>query len=112
MLVVLLALGAGLASVALIAAPVRDDFTWIAAVAIFIFVYAALAVGRIPGLALDCAGIALVGPALMVACGALPLAAAYKAVDLDRRISRYSCQTSHITIRSSTVSAIRPNECE
>lgn len=82
-LVVLLALGAGLASVSLIAAPVRDDFTWIATIAIFVSSYAALAVGRVPGLALDRAGIALVGAALMVACGALPLADAYKAVDLD-----------------------------
>lgn len=82
-LVVLLALGAGLASVSLIATPVREDFTWIAAVAIFVSSYAALAVGRIPGLALDRAGIALVGAALMVACGALPLDDAYKAVDLD-----------------------------
>jgi di/tricarboxylate transporter len=82
-LVVLLALGAGLGSVSLIAAPIRYDFTWIATVAIFVSSYAALAVGRIPGLALDRAGITLVGAALMVACGALPLADAYKAVDLD-----------------------------
>ena len=36
-----------------------------------------------PGLAIDRAGIALVGASLMVASGALPLAAAYRAVDLD-----------------------------
>src|SRR5208283_459510 len=39
--------------------------------------------GRVPGLAIDRAGVALVGACLMVAGGALPLAEAYKAVDLD-----------------------------
>ena len=43
----------------------------------------ALAIGRIPGLSIDRAGIALVGAGLMVASGALPLEDAYKAVDLD-----------------------------
>ena len=43
----------------------------------------ALAIGRIPGLALDRAGIALVGAAMMVAARALPLDEAYKAIDLD-----------------------------
>jgi Na+/H+ antiporter NhaD/arsenite permease-like protein len=43
----------------------------------------ALAIGRVPGLAIDRAGVAMVGAALMVACGALPLDDAYKAVDLD-----------------------------
>jgi di/tricarboxylate transporter len=55
----------------------------IAAAAVFIGSYLALAVGRIPGLNVDRAGIALVGAGLMVASGALPLADAYKAVDLD-----------------------------
>ncbi len=45
--------------------------------------YLALAIGRIPGLSIDRAGIALVGAGLMVASGALPLEDAYKAVDLD-----------------------------
>jgi Na+/H+ antiporter NhaD/arsenite permease-like protein len=80
-LVVILAIFAGWAS--LVDAPLGRDFTWLAAAAVFVFSYAALAIGRIPGLALDRAGIALVGAAMMVACGALPLDDAYRAVDLD-----------------------------
>ena len=45
--------------------------------------YVALAFGRVPGLAIDRAGVALVGASLMVASGALPLDEAYKAIDLD-----------------------------
>ncbi len=45
--------------------------------------YLAHAIGRIPGLSIDRAGIALVGAGLMVASGALPLEDAYKAVDFD-----------------------------
>jgi ATP dependent DNA ligase-like protein/citrate transporter len=53
------------------------------AAAIFAASYLALAVGRVPGLAIDRAGVALVGACLMVAGGALPIVDAYKAVDLD-----------------------------
>src|SRR6204780_5386170 len=55
----------------------------IAAVVIFVGSYLALAIGRIPGLSIDRAGIALVGAGLMVASGALPLEDAYKAIDSD-----------------------------
>jgi Na+/H+ antiporter NhaD/arsenite permease-like protein len=55
----------------------------LAAVAIFIGSYLALAVGRIPGLGIDRAGIALVGASLMVASGALTLEEAYTAVNFD-----------------------------
>ena len=55
----------------------------VAAGVIFVGSYFALAIGRIPGLSIDRAGIALVGAGLMVASGALPLEDAYKAVDLD-----------------------------
>jgi Na+/H+ antiporter NhaD/arsenite permease-like protein len=55
----------------------------LAAGLIFAGTYLAVAVGRIPGMGIDRAGIALVGAALMVACGAIPLDEAYKAVDLD-----------------------------
>jgi Na+/H+ antiporter NhaD/arsenite permease-like protein len=82
-LVVLLALAAGIASSSLADTSLRRDFGWIAAVVIFASSYAALAIGRIPGLALDRAGIALVGAALIVACGALPLDQAYTAIDFD-----------------------------
>jgi len=59
------------------------DATTFAAAAVFAASYLALAVGKIPGLAIDRAGVALVGACLMVVSGALPLADAYKAVDLD-----------------------------
>src|SRR3979490_823121 len=55
----------------------------VAAGVIFVGSYLALAIGRIPGLSIDRAGIPLVGAGLMVASGALPLEDAYKAVDLD-----------------------------
>jgi Na+/H+ antiporter NhaD/arsenite permease-like protein len=61
-----------------------DDATrTIAAAIIFGASYLALAVGKIPGLSIDRAGVALVGASLMVASGALPLEAAYQAIDLD-----------------------------
>ena len=55
----------------------------LAAGVVFAGSYLALAIGRIPGLSIDRAGIALVGAGLMVASGALPLEDAYKAVDLE-----------------------------
>jgi Na+/H+ antiporter NhaD/arsenite permease-like protein len=55
----------------------------VAAAAIFAGSYLAIAIGKVPGLAIDRAGVALVGAALMVACGAMPLADAYRAIDLD-----------------------------
>ena len=55
----------------------------VAAAGIFTASYLALAIGRIPGLAIDRAGIALVGASLMVASGAISLPAAYKAIDID-----------------------------
>jgi Na+/H+ antiporter NhaD/arsenite permease-like protein len=50
---------------------------------IFIVTYAGVALGRVPGLRLDRAGIALVGAVLMVAIGALTPAEAYGAIDLN-----------------------------
>jgi Na+/H+ antiporter NhaD/arsenite permease-like protein len=50
---------------------------------IFILTYLALAVGRIPGLRIDRAGIALVGAAAMLACGVLSMHDAAKAVDYE-----------------------------
>ena len=55
----------------------------LAAAVIFAASYLALAVGKIPGLSIDRAGVALVGACLMVASGVLPLADAYKAIDID-----------------------------
>ena len=63
--------------------PGRDGATQqLAAAAIFVASYAALAMGKIPGMSIDRAGVALVGASLMVAAGALPLEDAYKAIDL------------------------------
>ncbi len=55
----------------------------VAAAAIFVASYAALAVGKVPGLSIDRAGVALVGACLMVAAGAMPLEDAYRAINLD-----------------------------
>src|SRR5258705_12570450 len=81
--IVLLALAGGLAPSLLPGTLVGRDAQSVAAAAIFAASYLALAVGRVPGLAIDRAGVALVGACLMVAGGALPLEDAYKAVDLD-----------------------------
>ena len=55
----------------------------IAAGGIFAASYLALAIGRVPGLFIDRAGIALVGASLMVASGAITLPAAYRAIDIN-----------------------------
>lgn len=55
----------------------------LAAGAIFVASYLALAIGKVPGLSIDRAGVALVGAVLMVACGAMPLADAYHAIDFN-----------------------------
>jgi Na+/H+ antiporter NhaD/arsenite permease-like protein len=53
----------------------------VAALAIFATSYIALAIGKVPGLSIDRAGVALVGACLMVASGVIPLEEAYQAVD-------------------------------
>ncbi len=50
---------------------------------IFVLTYAGVALGRIPGLRLDRAGIALTGAALMMAVGAITPEDAYRAIDLN-----------------------------
>ena len=50
---------------------------------IFGLTYLALAIGKIPGLRIDRAGIALVGAAAMLACGVLSMHDAAKAVDYE-----------------------------
>jgi Na+/H+ antiporter NhaD/arsenite permease-like protein len=62
---------------------IDDDTRKVAATVVFAASYLALAVGKVPGLSIDRAGVALVGAGLMVASGALSLEDAYKAVDLD-----------------------------
>jgi Na+/H+ antiporter NhaD/arsenite permease-like protein len=62
---------------------VNADTTKVAAAVIFAASYLAIAIGKVPGLSIDRAGVALVGAGLMVASGALPIEDAYKAIDLD-----------------------------
>jgi Na+/H+ antiporter NhaD/arsenite permease-like protein len=59
------------------------SFATIAAIVIFLATYVVIAAGRLPGFRLDRAGAALIGASLMVACGVLTMAEAYKAIDLD-----------------------------
>lgn len=83
-IVVITAIASALAANLFSAAPLLlQEGRRIAAGVIFAGSYIAIAIGRIPGLTIDRAGIALVGASLMVASGALPLDDAYKAVDLD-----------------------------
>ncbi len=55
----------------------------IATAVIFVLTYAGVSLGRIPGLRLDRAGIALTGAALMMAVGAITPEDAYRAINLD-----------------------------
>ncbi|SEF15237.1 transporter, YbiR family [Rhizobiales bacterium GAS191] len=83
-LVVVIAIAAALAPTLLpVGNRIGGEGRSVAAGVIFAGSYLALAIGRIPGLSIDRAGIALVGASLMVASGALSLEDAYKAVDLD-----------------------------
>jgi Na+/H+ antiporter NhaD/arsenite permease-like protein len=85
-LVVMTAIAAALAPALL---PIGDriggEGQSLAAGVIFAGSYLALAIGRIPGLSIDGAGIALVGASLMVASGVMPLDDAFKAVDLETK---------------------------
>jgi Na+/H+ antiporter NhaD/arsenite permease-like protein len=54
----------------------------LAALCIFVASYLALAIGKVPGLSIDRAGVALVGACLMVASGVETLDQAYRAVDM------------------------------
>ncbi|MER9184171.1 anion transporter [Mesorhizobium sp. M0767] len=54
-----------------------------AALLILVLTYAGVAIGRIPGLRLDRAGIALLGGAAMIAIGALDMEDAYRAISFD-----------------------------
>ena len=82
-LVVGLAVAAALAAWLAPASLAEKDFVALAAGVIFAGSYLALAVGRIPFLVIDRAGVALVGACLMVLSGALPLEDAYRAINLD-----------------------------
>src|SRR5712691_1186656 len=78
------AVGIGLAwSRGLVAALTLDDAPRIAAVIIFIATYVVIAIGKLPRFQLDRTGAALLGATLMIACGAISLGDAYKAIDFD-----------------------------
>ena len=81
--VIAVALVAALAPRLVPGTPAGRDAGTLAAGVVFAATYLALALGEIPFLAIDRAGVALVGACLMVISGALPLGDAYKAVDLD-----------------------------
>jgi Na+/H+ antiporter NhaD/arsenite permease-like protein len=53
----------------------------LAAAGIFVASYLALAIGKVPGLSIDRAGVALVGACLMVASGVMSLDDAWRAID-------------------------------
>jgi Na+/H+ antiporter NhaD/arsenite permease-like protein len=76
-----LALSAAVATFASPESVLGNDAVKLAAGAIFAGAYLALALGKIPGLLIDRAGVALVGASLMVGAGVLTLDEAYKAVD-------------------------------
>jgi Na+/H+ antiporter NhaD/arsenite permease-like protein len=78
----LLALALGTAALPWIMPEQDATARHIAAVAIFVTSYVALAIGKVPGLSIDRAGVALVGACLMVTSGAVSLQEAYQAVDL------------------------------
>jgi Na+/H+ antiporter NhaD/arsenite permease-like protein len=82
--VIIIALIAAITPGFLPASPrVDEDTRKVAAAVIFAASYLALAIGKVPGLNIDRAGVALVGAGLMVASGVLSLEGAYKAIDLD-----------------------------
>ena len=63
--------------------PDQADAARIAAGIIFAASYLGLAIGKVPGLSIDRAGVALIGACLMVASGALSLQDAARAIDFD-----------------------------
>jgi Na+/H+ antiporter NhaD/arsenite permease-like protein len=80
-LLLLLALGA--AAVPWITPDQNETARRLAAICIFATSYLALAIGKVPGLSIDRAGVALVGACLMVASGVMTLDDAYQAVDMQ-----------------------------
>jgi Na+/H+ antiporter NhaD/arsenite permease-like protein len=77
------AIAAAVAAIVLPTSAVGEDTAKFAAAGIFAGSYLALAIGKVPGLSTDRAGIALVGACLMVAAGILTPEAAYRAINLD-----------------------------
>jgi Na+/H+ antiporter NhaD/arsenite permease-like protein len=80
-IIIALALLAALATFVLPGSGLGGETVRLAAGAIFAGAYLALAIGKIPGLRIDRAGVALVGASLMVGAGVLTLDEASRAVD-------------------------------
>ena len=80
-IIIALALSAAVATLWSPRSVIGGDTVKVAAGAIFAGAYLALAVGKIPGLRIDRAGVALVGASLMVGAGVLTLDEASQAVD-------------------------------
>ncbi|HEV2099502.1 MAG TPA: anion transporter [Stellaceae bacterium] len=79
--IIALTLAAALLTQTLPGSVLGGDTRRLAAAAIFAGTYLALAIGKIPGLRIDRAGVALVGASLMVGAGVLSLDEASRAVD-------------------------------
>ncbi len=79
--IIALALSAAIATLWSPKSVIGGDTVKVAAGAIFAGAYLALAIGKIPGLRIDRAGVALVGASLMVGAGVLTLDEASQAVD-------------------------------
>ena len=60
-----------------------SDINSAAALAILVLTYVGVAIGRIPGLRLDRAGIAFLGGAAMIALGPLSLEEAFRSIDFN-----------------------------
>src|SRR4029077_6080504 len=66
---------------------------------VFGLTYLALALGKVPGLRINRAGIALVGAAAMLACGVLPMREAAKAVDYETIVLLFGMMIVVATLR-------------
>lgn len=69
------------------------------ALIIFLLTYTGVAIGRVPGLAMDRTGIALLGAIALVVCGVVPLEKAEAAVDLPTILLLYSLMVISAQLR-------------
>jgi hypothetical protein len=87
---------------------VGRDAGWVAAAAVFAASYLALAVGRVPGLAIDRAGVALVGACLMVMVVPIARKRMYlsRAVDHEGEILDISAHYDSLIAVPATISKV------
>lgn len=69
------------------------------ALVIFILTYLGIAFGRLPGLAIDRTGIALLGAIAMVVCGVMTTSEAFQAVDLSTILLLYALMVISAQLR-------------